>query len=135
MIYLDTNVIIAYMDVKDPNHSKAERLLKLIKDEAKVVSELTKIELASVYSRGNVSDPQAFAIYSINEVEARIIRVDFSRVLLEAFKLSSALKLRTLDLLHISICKIAGIERFATFDRNIIARKKELDKINIRIIT
>lgn len=135
MIYLDTSVIIAYMDKKDPNHLNSEDLMKIIKNEDKVVSELTKIELASVFSRGNIRDPQAFAIYSIREVGATIIKVDFNKILLEAFKLSSALKLRTLDLLHVSACKISKISRFATFDKNIIAKRKELEKINIKIIT
>lgn len=135
MIYLDTNIIVSFIDRKDPNHSRAEVFIDSIRNETKVVSELTRIELASVFSRGNIEYSQAFAIYSIREVGATIIKVDFNAVLLEAFKLSSLLKLRTLDLLHISVCKVAKINKFATFDKNIIAKKKELKSINIDILT
>ncbi len=135
MIYLDTNVIISYIDKKDPNHLDAEKLIRLIKNETKVVSELTKIELASVFSRGNIEDPQAFAIYSINETGALIMKTDFNKILIEAFKLSSVLKLRTLDLLHVSACRVLKANRFATFDKNIIARRRELEKINIKVLT
>ena len=134
MIYLDTNVIISYMDEADPNHETAKKFIKSSHREKKLVSQLTLVELASVYARGNISEPQAFAIYSIKEVEAEIISVDFSQILNEAFRLSHTVKLRTLDLIHISICKTKNVKNFLTFDKDIIAKKDNLKKIGINVI-
>jgi len=135
MIYLDTNVIISVMDERDPNYTIAkEFVMKKIK-EKKVISQLTKVELSSVYARGGINDPQAFAIYSIKKIGAELIKADFDQVFLEAFKLSSKIKLRTLDLLHISICKIYNINKFLTFDKNIISKQEILEEIGIKLIT
>ena len=134
MIYLDTNIIISYMDEKDPNHKTARNFIKSLSREKKLVSQLTIVELASVYSRGNVSEPQAFAIYSVKEVKAEIINVDFTQALNEAFRLSHMVKLRTLDLIHIAICKTQNIEKFSTFDKDIIAKKEDLSEIGVKVI-
>jgi predicted nucleic acid-binding protein len=49
MTCIDTDVIISFVDEKDPNHEKALRLVnKLPKDRA--TSMLTLVELASIYS-------------------------------------------------------------------------------------
>ncbi len=134
MIYLDTNVIIAYIDERDPNHGKAVELLESL-EEDRATSRLTLVELASVYSRAGLNESLALAIYSIEYSRAKIIDIDLNKLLIEAFKLAESLKLRTLDLLHISACKIMKIENFATFDRDIIAESESIKKIGINIIT
>lgn len=134
MIYIDTNVIIAFIDELDPNHDRANKLLKTLKDD-RVVSKLTLIELASVYSRAKLDEPLALAIYSVERIKAKIIDINFNEVLIQAFKLAPFLKLRTLDLLHVAMCKVIGAKLFVTFDKDIIAKANVIREIGIEIVT
>ncbi len=133
MIYIDTNVIISYMDELDPNHNKAVELIEKFRDK-KVVSKLTLLELASVYSRANLSEPLALAIYSVEKIEAEVIDVDLNEVVREAFKLALELKLKTLDLIHIAACKTAKAVAIITFDKDIISKADKIGEIGIRVI-
>ena len=133
MIYLDTNVIISYVDELDSNHEVAVKLLEGIKDE-RVVSELTLVELSSVYSRAGLPHPQALALYSVRKVGAKIIEIDFNYVLRMSLKFSELLKLKTLDLLHVIACKIVGAKVFATFDKDIRSRSELISRLGIEII-
>ncbi len=134
MIYIDTNVIIAFIDERDPNHGKAVELLESLEGD-RVVSKLSLVELASVYSRAGLDESLALSIYSIKRIGARIVDVDFNEVLLHAFKLAPLLKLRTLDLLHVAACKVIGAKLFVTFDKDIISKSSLIDRIGIKIIT
>jgi len=134
VIYIDTNVIIAFIDELDPNHDRANKLLKTLKDD-RVVSKLTLIELASVYSRAKLDEPLALAIYSVERIKAKIIDINFNEVLIQAFKLAPFLKLRTLDLLHVAMCKVIGAKLFVTFDKDIIAKANVIREIGIEIVT
>ncbi len=133
MIYIDTNVIISYLDEQDPNHSKALRLLDTLKED-RVVSELTKVELASVYSRAGFDDPMALSLYSIRRINARVINTDFNRVLVKAAEMSHRLKLRTLDLLHIAVANLIGAQKLVTFDKDILSKSNLIGKFGIEVI-
>ena len=125
MTYIDTNVIISFVDEKDPNHEKALMLInKLPKD--RVISMLTLVELASVYSRAGLEKPLALALYSIDVVKARIIDTDFNTVLRKALTYTHQLELRTLDLLHIVTASTIGCKKFVTFDSEIIRRSNAI---------
>jgi len=72
MTCIDTDVIISFVDEKDPNHEKALRLVnKLPKDRA--TSMLTLVELASVYSRARLEKPLALALYSIDVIRQELL--------------------------------------------------------------
>ncbi len=134
MIYVDTNVIISFVDGLDPNHEKALKVLGSLKDN-KIVSKLTLIELASVYFRAGLEDPLALAIYSIRHSSLELADVDFNIVLGNAFKLASILNLRTLNLLHVSVCKTFGAKFFVTFDKDIVGSSEALRKMGIEVVT
>ncbi len=134
MIYLDTNVIISYIDELDPNHDKAVELLSRIKGD-RIVSRLTLVELTSVYSRANLPNPPALSLYSIRRVNAEIAEADFNNVLQTSLRLAELVRLRTLDLLHVAICKVVGAKTFATFDREIISKSNLIEKIGIKVIS
>jgi len=134
MIYIDTNVIIAFIDELDPNHAKAEGLLRALKGN-RVASKLTLAELSSVYSRASLNEPLALAIYSIKRIKAEVADVDFNEILTHALKLAPSLKLRTLDLLHVTACKLSGAKFFATFDKDIIAKADAIRKMGIEVVT
>jgi hypothetical protein len=134
--YIDTSVIISFVDEKDSNHEKALRLInKLPKDRA--TSMLTLVELASVYSRAGLEKPLALALYSIDVVNARIIDdIDFNTVLRKALTYAQQLRLRTLDLLHIVTASTIGCKKFATFDSEIIRRSNAIaSALGIEVVT
>ena len=133
MIYIDTNVVISYVDQLDQNHGKARRLLDTLNGD-RVVSELTKVELASVFSRAGFEDPLALSLYSIRKVDARIVNVDFNRVLVKAAEMSHRLKLRTLDLLHITLASLIGAQKLVTFDKDILSKSNLISKFGIEVI-
>ena len=135
MIYIDTNIIVSYMDEADANHSRAVKLIQSLRGEKLVTSRLTLVELASVYSRAGLEDPLALALYSIEETGVELAEIDFNDALSQAFRLSAELRLRTLDLLHITASKLLGAKYFATFDRDIINKKDLVARIGIRIIS
>ena len=134
--YIDTSVIISFVDEKDSNHEKALRLInKLPKDRA--TSMLTLVELASVYSQAGLEKPLALTLYSIDVVNARIIDdIDFNTVLRKALTYAQQLRLRTLDLLHIVTASTIGCKKFATFDSEIIRRSNAIaSALGIEVVT
>jgi predicted nucleic acid-binding protein len=134
-VYIDTNVIISFVDEADPNHGKALKLVnKLSRD--RVASMLTLVELTSVYSRAGLEKPLALVLYSIEAVNARIADVDFNNVLKNAFTYAQKLKLRTFDILHVVVASVAGCKEFATFDNEIIMKSKDIaSNLGIEVVT
>lgn len=133
--YIDTNVIISFVDEEDPDHERALKLIdRLPRD--RVVSMLTLVELVSVYSRANLEKPIALAFYSIDIVKAKIVDVDFSTVLRKALIYTHQLKLRALDLLHMITASIIGCKKFVTFDSEIIRKSNAIaSTLGIEVLT
>ncbi|WP_237558698.1 type II toxin-antitoxin system VapC family toxin [Candidatus Methanodesulfokora washburnensis] len=135
MIYIDTNVIISYMDEADSNHERAMKLINSLGKD-RIVSRLTLVELSSVYSKAGLEEPLSLAIYSVKSVKAEIVEIDFNEVLRDAFSRAPILKLRTLDLLHITACRAAGCEEFATLDSDIMSKAEAISKeLDVKVIT
>lgn len=133
MIYLDTNIIISFVDKNDALHRDAITLLNKLK-EKKVASDLVFLELVSVYSRAGIDDPTSWAIYSLRITNTSIISQDLNVVVKEAARLAPLLKLKTLDLLHVAACRTMGISKMATFDKEIQAKACVIKKLGIEII-
>ncbi len=135
MIYLDTNVIISFMDTRDPLHEDALKFLDSI-DMERVVSMVVFLELVSVYSRAGFSDPVALAIYSIDRVGASLIGIDCDLLLRKAIVYAPMLKLRTLDLLHVVACYVIGADSIATFDEDIIRKSSVIeDTLGVKVVS
>ena len=133
--YIDTSIVIAFMDLKDPNHSSAVRILNGLGG-VKIVSDLVFIELISVYARAGFEDAVARAIYSIETVGAVKRSIDFNKVLRVSAKYGAKLKLRTLDLLHIVSSYLLGADAFITLDRGIIGKSYSIQRLlGIKIIS
>jgi len=62
-------------------------------------------------------------------------QLDLESTLIKAFKLAPDLRLKTLDLLHIAACKTIGADFFATLDKDIASKSKEIEKLGIRVVT
>lgn len=135
MIYIDTNVIISYIDEADPNHAKAVELVDSISDD-RVVSKLTLVELISVFSRAGLEEPISLAFYSIKSIKANMIEVNFNEVLNKAILYAPILGLRTLDLLHMIASVLAKCRKFATFDIGITSKSDLIARtLGLEIVT
>jgi predicted nucleic acid-binding protein len=134
-VYLDTNMVIANIDEKDPNHDSVVKLLDSISDE-KFVSRLTLVELVSVYARAGLENPVALAMYSVEKAGAGIAGVDFNEVLEKAVLYAERLRLRTLDLIHVVVSSILGCKVLFTLDTDIINKSEKIKKeLDITVIT
>lgn len=102
---------------------KALELLNKYYKVKRIVSELTLVELAFVYSRAGFEDSPAYAIATVKSLNVEIIKVDYNRLLRETFRYSRELKLKTLDLLQIVVAIIVNAEYFVTFDKDNIRKK------------
>jgi len=135
MIYIDTNVIVSYVDEKDPNHDKVVAMsMRLGKEKA--VSQLTLLELASIYARAEFEKPIPLAMYSIKRFDASIVETDLNIIIKESLRYVPTLRLKTLDLLHVATARVIGANSIVTLDRD-IAKKADVikDTIGIKVIT
>jgi len=127
MRYLDTSVIISAANPEDPNHKRA---LGLLEHEEKVISDLVKLELYSVTSRtAGAKDEELDALveHMIELSGAKLMSVDWGEVFKTAYFIAGELRLRSLDLLHVSAARILGAEELATLDGEQIRRKAAIE--------
>ncbi len=129
MTYLDTNIIVSYINEKDPLHPKALELVNSLNK--RTISKLVVLELHSVFSRvSNVEglELEALVEYSVESVNAKLMEVNFNEVIELAMKYSGPLKLKTLDLLHVVAASLLD-DSIATLDNDIIKKKDRIEEI------
>ncbi len=135
MDYIDTNVILSYLNKNDVNHSKA---LKIMDNSNRMItSPIAVLELRSVLSRTtnlNGDEIEAFVDY-LPEIRLEIPEVDMNTVFSNASEIANRIRMKTLDILHLSACVILNTTRFVTFDREFSARKTEIAGIGLIIIS
>ncbi len=105
MDYLDTIYVISLAVKSDVNHRRALEPESSLRDP--VISKLVIVETYSVLSRVS-EDPVPIAEYAIRRSKARIEEVDFNEALDLSILLAEELRLKTLDLMHISLAKMIG---------------------------
>jgi predicted nucleic acid-binding protein len=156
--YIDTSVIVAAIDKGDRRNRDAEKFL--LREKEKIISPLVIAEVFSVISRNlerlvteldvDLEDlPTVIARLSVRRYGLKIIYsfdrdfTIFREVPVEfklAFMLAPKLKLRTLDLLHISNAwnfkmNGHGVDEFATLDGGILERAGKIEELTgIRVI-
>ncbi|WP_337860778.1 PIN domain-containing protein [Ferroplasma sp.] len=148
MNYLDTSVVIILLDRKDYRFSNVNNI---INEGDCVMSDLGLVELTSYLSRNNIENPPAYAIHLVRKYKINLLsKIDntfipgfgnVNTVLSTSLNLSDKLKLKTLDLIHVSNCielKINdyNIVNLYTADKEFIKAKKTLSeyKIDLKII-
>lgn len=133
MNYIDTNVIISFLNSRDVNHARA---LKILDHDGKMVtSPVAVLELKSVFSRTTnlgVDEIEAFADY-LPEINVEVPEVDMGRVISNASEIAVRIRMKTLDILHISASMILEADDFVTFDREFTEKEKEIANIGLRI--
>ena len=160
MSYIDTSVIVAALNSLDPRQQKAREILE--KEELKIVSELTVVELSSVLSKRRELVSSISSELNIDEelVIITMILYIFKRFSLTytnvdgqvyvpligkiykpvsfAIDLSVKTGLKTLDLLHLAYAKILKeegiVNKFVTADEDFLKIKKTIEKsLNIKL--
>ncbi|MHB8396871.1 MAG: type II toxin-antitoxin system VapC family toxin [Thermoplasmataceae archaeon] len=135
MNYIDTNVIISYLNKKDVNHSRALKILN--KDDRMITSPIGILELRSVLSRTTNLDGdeiEAFVDY-LPEIKLEVPEVDMNTVFSSASEIAIRVRMKTLDILHLSASVILNASNFVTFDGEFEEKKNEIAAIGLRIIT
>ncbi|WP_244403940.1 type II toxin-antitoxin system VapC family toxin [Pyrolobus fumarii] len=136
---MDTNVVVSYVNRRDPLHEAAERLVARLRSRGLVASQLVVLELFAVYSRVmKVNDIELEAIveYSLATLGARVEQVECVKLFAEAQRYAHVLRLRTLDLLHVVSAYLLGAEGIATFDRDIVAKSTTIEEtLGLRVYT
>jgi len=156
MSYIDTSIIVVALDPTDPRRQHAIAILE--KEEHKIISELVLAELASVLSRREelISDLAsklglskeltiiAILLYILKRFNLRYraptVRakaLPFGKMytpIAIATELSTTLKLKTLDLLHVAYVKLLKeenepIHTLITADKDFKSVEKELRDI------
>jgi predicted nucleic acid-binding protein len=133
MNYIDTNIIIAYLNVNDVNHSRASKAINHMDD--KVTSQIGLMELRSVFSRTtklNEDEIEAYVDY-LATIKIEVPEVDINKTFRNAAQISYKIKMRTLDTLHLSASMMVNARTFVTLDREFLEKKSEISGLGIEI--
>jgi predicted nucleic acid-binding protein len=135
MNYIDTNVIISYLNRNDINHSKALNLLKQVG--YMVTSQIGILELRSVLSRTlnlNENEIEAYIGY-LPEIGIKVPEIDIDEVFSNAGEIAFKVKMKTLDTLHISASIILNANIFMTFDNEFVEKKHVISDLGLTVIS
>jgi len=131
--YIDTNVIISFLNRGDVNHAKASKILghcgKM------VTSSITILELKSVLPRTTklgADEIEAFVDY-LPEINVDVPEVDMNKVVNKAGEIAFAIRMKTLDTLHLSASMVLEAYDFVTFDHEFAEKEREIANIGIKI--
>ena len=133
--YIDTNVIISFLNNRDTNHARALKIFD--SKDRKVTSTVAVLELKSVLSRTTklgLEEIEAFVDY-LPEINVEVPEVDTNKIIRNAIEIAARIRMKTLDLLHISASLIIEADSLITFDREFIEKKKEIEIIGLRIMS
>ncbi|MGC9105591.1 MAG: type II toxin-antitoxin system VapC family toxin [Thermoprotei archaeon] len=119
--YVDTSVLLALANPKDPNHERASDLISV--EGEKWISDLVVLEAYSVLSRKSGlkgEELDAAVKYLVRNCGCEVKYVDFAEAIDTAKKLAGEARLKTLDLLHLAMALLA--------DSDPLTLDKELDE-------
>jgi predicted nucleic acid-binding protein len=153
--YLDTNVLLSHYFAEDPNHPYAAQLVETLRKrrEEMRASLLTLVELYAYISRrinalrlpphyARLSQREkvaAVATHVLKHAGAQPVDSAPADLLQEAIQLAHALRLKTLDLLHIAyalhLAEKGLIHTFATLDKEIAERRDVIERLGLRLLT
>jgi len=131
--YIDTNVIISFLNNRDINHEKALKTLN--HDSEMVTSPVAILELKSVLCRTttlNTDEIEAFVDY-LHEINIEVPMIDMNKVISNAIEIAVNIRMKTLDILHLAAGVVLNVDDFITFDREFIEKKKEIENIGLRV--
>ena len=100
-----------------------------------ITSPVAALELKSVLSRTTnlgVDEIEAFVDY-LPEINVEIPEVDMDRIIRNALEIAVGIRMKTLDLLHISACMVLEADAIITFDREFMEKEKEIANFGLAI--
>ena len=133
MNYIDTNVIISFLNSRDINHEKALKTLN--HDSEMVTSPVAILELKSVLCRTTKLDTdeiEAFVDY-LHEINIEVPMIDMNKVISNAIEIAVNIRMKTLDILHLAAGVVLNVDDFITFDREFLEKEKEIENIGLRV--
>ena len=133
MNYIDTNVIISFLNSRDINHEKALKILN--HDGEMVTSPVAILELKSVLCRTTTLDTdeiEAFVDY-LHEINIEVPMIDMNKVISNAIEIAVNIRMKTLDILHLAAGVVLNVDDFITFDREFLEKEKEIENIGLRV--
>ena len=133
MNYIDTNVIISFLNSRDINHEKALKTLN--HDSEMVTSPVAILELKSVLCRTttlNTDEIEAFVDY-LHEINIEVPMIDMNKVISNAIEIAVNIRMKTLDILHLAAGVVLNVDDFITFDREFLEKEKEIENIGLRV--
>ena len=133
MNYIDTNVIISFLNNRDINHEKALKTLN--HDSEMVTSPVAILELKSVLCRTttlNTDEIEAFVDY-LHEINIEVPMIDMNKVISNAIEIAVNIRMKTLEILHLAAGVVLEVDGFITFDREFLEKEKEIENIGLRV--
>lgn len=133
MHYIDTNVILSFLNAADSNHSKAISVIS--ETGTMVTSGVTKLEIRSVLSRTTKlkeEEIEAFVLYA-GEMSIEVRELDMNEVIRRASEVVYFVKMKTLDILHVASCLLIGADTIVSFDREFTEKRKLLLGLGISV--
>jgi predicted nucleic acid-binding protein len=144
--YIDTSIIIILLDRNDTRFYEAN---KVISEEDPVMTDMGMFEFISFLSRNNLENPIAYAYHTLQKYNIKLLSLVNSSFLMgfgsinslfyNAMELSEKIKLRTLNLLHVSYCIYLKninyeIKNLFTADKEFGKSEKTLWKYGINLM-
>ena len=117
------------------NHSRALKIVE--KGDNMITSPIGILELRSVLSRTtklNVDEIEAFVDY-LPEINLEVPEVDMNKVFSSASEIAVRIRMKILDILHLSASVILNASNFVTFDSEFKEKESEIAAIGLRIIS
>ena len=146
MNYIDASIIIILLDRNDARFYEAN---KVVSEEDPVMTDMGMVEFISFLSRNNLENPIAYAYHTLQKYNIKLLSLVNSSFLMSfgsinslfynAMELSEKIKLRTLDLLHVSYCihlknNNYEIKNLFTADKEFSKSEKTLGKHGIDLM-
>jgi predicted nucleic acid-binding protein len=139
MIFLDSCLIIAYSNEIDENHAKAIQILKDIENGkygTPVISDYIFDEIVTVML---IKTKNLMKVAELGEIllnATLLIKIDDSifNLAWKIFKEQQKPKFSFIDSTSIAICKMNGISKIATFDKD-FEELKEFNIIGIKVVS
>ncbi len=146
MNYIDASIIIILLDRNDARFYEAN---KVVSEEDPVMTDMGMVEFISFLSRNNLENPIAYAYHTLQKYNIKLLSLVNSSFIMgfgnvnslfyKAMELSGKIKLRTLDLLHVSYCIYLKnnnyeIKNLFTADKEFSKSEKTLWKYGINLM-
>jgi predicted nucleic acid-binding protein len=144
--YIDASIIIILLDRNDARFYEAN---KVVSEEDPVMTDMGMVEFISFLSRNNLENPIAYAYHTLQKYNIKLLSLVNSSFIMgfgnvnslfyKAMELSGKIKLRTLDLLHVSYCIYLKnnnyeIKNLFTADKEFSKSEKTLRKYGINLM-